>query len=307
MLQFKLQHILALLFGIQFLILVGCQSSYAKIEEQTDLSPNIDSNENQELAPTLDTTLDRTEILKHIQLKKVNKVPLVVHIFIPLCDNINQGIVPTSPSLGDGLNLRSNLYWATRSGTKRFFTNHPQWSLIYDQFDIDTNVLERVIFERDYLESKVYLVADAYRGDRMSSTINDFLSALSGEKLETVAINSNQSVKTSGYADLVIFNGHNGMMDNLTLTPHKSKNRSVDAVINACVSYRYFDQELINTGAYPLARTTSLLHPGAYVLTQIIDDWVKGIDEKSLCLNAGQAYCKKHDCGKGTKIYKSGW
>ncbi|MFT4759165.1 MAG: hypothetical protein ACI9XO_004463 [Paraglaciecola sp.] len=36
---------------------------------------------------------------------------LVVPVFMPLCDNENQGIVPVNARRGDGLNLKSNLYW----------------------------------------------------------------------------------------------------------------------------------------------------------------------------------------------------
>lgn len=250
----------------------------------------------------------RDTIIKQIEAKKSKGEPLVVHVYIPLCDNENQGIVPTSASLGDGFSLRTNLYWATRTGTKRFFQNHNEWKMIYDRKDIDTNVLERVVFERSYSDTKVYLVADAYRGDRMQETVNDFLAALSNNRKDSILIDSSLIVPAAGDADLIMFNGHNGMMDNIHVEEWKNKtNKQTDAVVNACVSADYFTEEFINAKAYPLVRTQTLLHPGAYVLTKIIDDWVAGVEEKQLCLNAGRAYCVKHDCGAGTKVYKSGW
>jgi hypothetical protein len=250
----------------------------------------------------------RDTILKQIGFKKANGKPLVVHIFIPLCDNENQGIVPTTASLGNGLSLRTNLYWATRSGTKRFFQNHSEWKMIYDKKDIDTNVLERVVFERFYSDTKVYIVADAYRGDRMEETVNDFLASLSNNRKDSIQIGSSVAVFAAGDADLIMFNGHNGMMDNIFVKEWKNKtSKQTDAVVNACVSADYFTKEFIDAHAFPLVRTQTLLHPGAYVLTQIIDDWVAGVDEKQLCLNAGNAYCIKHSCGAGTKVYKAGW
>ena len=293
----------------QIMLFVQCNQSYSHPTQDV-----IQTDDTLVIIPKIplpfepDTLKNREKILQLISQKKTKGTPLVVHIYIPLCDNINQGIVPTTASLGNGMSLKSNLYWATRSGTKRFFTNHPKWELIYDQLDIDTNVLERVVFKRKYTDTEVYLVADAYRGDRMEATINDFLAALSQNREQTVVIDSNQQVNIAQNADLIMFNGHNGMMDRLTIKNWvNTTDRHVDAVINACVSYKYFDHQLIKAGAYPLARTNSLLHPGAYVLTQIIDDWVAGIDERNICLNAGRAYCIKHDCGRGSKIYKSGW
>ena len=80
-----------------------------------------------------------------------------------------------------------------------------------------------------------------------------------------------------------------------------------DVVMNACVSYGYLQEELIWAGGYPIVRSKSLLYPGAYVLEEIIDGWVAGLDPAKICLNAGKVYCQKHDCGAGTKVYKTGW
>ncbi len=108
--------------------------------------------------------------------------------------------------------------------------------------------------------------------------------------------------------DLIMFNGHNGVMDNIEVKPwNNHTNKRTDIVMNACVSYGYLQDEFMKAGGYPLVRTKTLLYPGAYVLEQIIDDWVAGIDEVKLCLNAGKTYCIKHNCGKGTLVYKTGW
>ena len=37
-----------------------------------------------------------------------------IHVLVALCDNINQGIVPVPPQLGDGQDPRNNLYWGDR-------------------------------------------------------------------------------------------------------------------------------------------------------------------------------------------------
>lgn len=56
-------------------------------------------------------SFNREEIKINLQNKILQKQPLIVHVFVPLCDNDNQGIVPVSASLGDGQNLKTNLYW----------------------------------------------------------------------------------------------------------------------------------------------------------------------------------------------------
>jgi len=35
-----------------------------------------------------------------------------IHVFVALCDNVNQGIVPVSAKLGNGQDIKGNLYWS---------------------------------------------------------------------------------------------------------------------------------------------------------------------------------------------------
>ncbi|MGC6431949.1 MAG: hypothetical protein ACON5F_12965 [Jejuia sp.] len=34
-----------------------------------------------------------------------------IHVYVALCDNINQGIVPVPAKLGNGQDPKNNLYW----------------------------------------------------------------------------------------------------------------------------------------------------------------------------------------------------
>jgi hypothetical protein len=299
---------------IPFLMLFAfCQSSpHQPIYPLTKLQSTeaffiVDSSRLRETV-IIDTFFDRSTIRENLADKKERNEPLIVHAYIPLCDNENQGIIPTSPSLGDGLNLKTNLYWATSGGTKAWFKKQSDWRLVYDELAIDTNVLERVIFKKRYSDAEVYFVADAYRGDRMEATVNDFLSAIASQHFQDCVLESGDTITVAGNADLVMFNGHNGMMDNIRVRNwHSAKGLLKDVVMNSCVSYGYLQYDFMNVGGYPLVRSNTLLYPGAYVLEQIIDDWVADIDPDQLCLNAGRVYCERHDCGAGTKVYQSGW
>lgn len=254
------------------------------------------------------TPFDRTEIRNRLEAKISAQQPLIVHVYIPLCDNIHQGIVPTTKSLGDGFSTRTNLYWATSGGTKKFFQKHADWKQVYIAKNINGDILERVAFERTYKNTKVYLIADAYQGDKMEETVNDFLAAASSQKQEKLGISPSLTLDIAGASDLVMFNGHNGMMDNIDVKNWVNDgSKHTDVVINACVTYDYFEEELLKAKAYPLVRTRSLLYPGACVLAQVIDDWVADIPEAQLTANAGRTYCEKHDCGRGSKVFKSGW
>ena len=55
-----------------------------------------------------------------------NSIP-VIHVFVALADNVNQGIVPVSASLGNGDNPKTNLYWGAAFGVRTFFSRNKDW------------------------------------------------------------------------------------------------------------------------------------------------------------------------------------
>ncbi len=252
---------------------------------------------------------DRTEIKARLQEKIENNEPLVAHILVPLCDNEHQGIVPVSASLGDGTNLRSNLYWGARYGMKSHFKLDNNWHLLSTEKDISESILERIIFKRNYPNGAiVYLVADAYRGDQMEACLTDFLFSLGGWKENYLQIN-NQKIGLHHAADLIGFNGHNGLMDMNISSKRAIHDQPKDAVVIACASHDYFVPHLQETQAYPLLLTTNLLAPEAYVMEGIIDAWANLEDGASIHKSAGQAYHTYQKCGiKGaTRLFKTGW
>lgn len=258
---------------------------------------------------------DRTKIEARLKQKIATGKPLVVHIFVPLCDNEHQGIVPTTASLGNGFSLRSNLYWATTNGMKRYFKEKKEWELIQSIKDVykDSVVLERVIFKRTYPnKATVYLVADAYRGDKMLETLNDFNRAMSNNHTQTIKLPNEISIDLHGGADLVVFNGHNGFLDFAEDVPTQYYNTSKqqkDMVAIACFANEYFEIEALRAQAYPLVRAKSTLHPGAFVISAIVDDWAMEKTVEEMRLSAGRAYCQVHNCTVKTSknLFYKGW
>src|SRR5262245_21204288 len=139
----------------------------------------------------------------------VNTVP-VIHVFVALADNVNQGIVPVSASLGNGDNAATNLYWGAAFGIRTFFSRNKDWKLISVIPNPSARILERCIFK--HRRASVLLVADAYRGKEISQTIRDFLEAAAGKPGEPLKVGDVQ-FHTGGSADLVAYIGHNGLMD----------------------------------------------------------------------------------------------
>lgn len=236
----------------------------------------------------------------------VNSVP-VIHVFVALADNVNQGIVPVSASLGNGDNATTNLYWGAAFGIRTFFAKNNDWQLISVIPNPTATILERCIFK--HRRATTLLVADAYRGKEISQTIWDFLEAAAGKPGEKLKA-GDVEFHTGGSANLVAYIGHNGLMDfNLHSHPKQRDERERRAIILACASKQYFSTALQQSGATPLLWTTNLMAPEAYVLSAAIDGWMKKESDEQIRLRAADAYHKYQHCGvrAARGLFASGW
>src|SRR2546423_8903199 len=138
----------------------------------------------------------------------------VIHVFVALCDNVHQGIVPVAPSLGNGDAPARNLYWGAAFGVKTFFSHSKDWQLVAATANPQPAILERCVFK--HRRRDAYLIADAYRGREIKQTIMDFLSAAAGKAGETIQVEVERKpirLHLAGSARLVAYVGHDGLMD----------------------------------------------------------------------------------------------
>src|SRR4030095_6424081 len=152
---------------------------------------------------------DNTPSTTALEKAQINKVP-VIHVFVALADNVNQGIVPVSKSLGNGDNPVTNLYWGAAFGVKTFFSRSRDWQLILSTPSPRRGVLERSVFK--HRRHDVYLIADAYQGKQIAQTTADFLEAAAGVPGEKLKVN-NVEFNSHGSAELIAYVGHNRLMD----------------------------------------------------------------------------------------------
>lgn len=235
----------------------------------------------------------------------------VIHVFVALCDNVNQGIVPVSASLGNGDNPATNLYWGAAFGVKTFFSKSKEWQLVSETQNPSPVILARAIFKKR--DRDVFIVADAYRGKEIAQATWDFLEAASGKAGEELAVTQGGrkfTFNSSGSSDLVVYVGHDGLMDfTLESTPEKRDSRKRQAIILACVSKKYFAKPLERTGAEPLLWTTNLMAPEAYILSAAIDGWLKQESDEQIRVRAAKAYHGYQNCGlkAASNLFATGW
>lgn len=242
-----------------------------------------------------------------------NPVP-VIHVFVALCDNVNQGIVPVSRTLGNGENPATNLYWGAAFGVKTFFSKNKDWQPVDwkgKSAKSPSVVLERVAFR--HRRTGAFLVAEAYRGSYIRQATEDFLGAAAGERGEVLTVSfggKSTDVYLGGSSKLVVYIGHNGLMDfKLTSIPKKRNEEKREAIILACASKNYFADSLRVSGAKPLLWTTNLMAPEAYILSAAIDGWLPGESDEQIRLRAAKAYSRYQRIGlRGASgLFATGW
>ena len=231
-----------------------------------------------------------------------------IHVFVALCDNENQGIVPVPAAIGNGQKPSTNLYWGAGYGVKTFFDKKSKdWNLLKTIPNPAKGILERILFKHS--REDVYLLADAWDGARIKETTIAFFQACSGAEVEGVEWKGKQ-LGFGGDADLLGYIGHDGLMEfdlSQSFQPRNTEKR--EAIMLACISKSYFSPYLKQTGATPVLWTTGLMAPEAYTLEWALDAWVDRKSTAQLRQRAAEAYHHYQKCGiNGAKrLLVSGW
>lgn len=232
--------------------------------------------------------------------------PIVVHVVVALCDNVNQGIVRVPASLGNGQNSASNLYWGAAYGVCTYLEGHGGWMRVPVEQPPDTRIRERAVFfnsvRRDGKVASVYVVADAWDGAEIRSAIERFLEMASGgaaEKITVPRVPAVETIVAGGSAHLVAFVGHNGLMDFSIDGPMRRADEAGagSSVVLACASKPYFLDRLRLVGSHPLLLTTGLMAPEAYTLEAAIRSWAAGDGVAATREAAASAYSRYQHCG----------
>jgi len=238
--------------------------------------------------------------------------PRVVHVFVALADNAHQGIVPVPAALGNGDDAARNLYWGAAFGVRTFFDrSQKDWA----QFGppakgFTKHIAERLVYR--HWKSGTLLIADAYRGSDIKQALTDFFSAAAGQE-HTVTFEAgprDASKAVEAKADLVVYIGHDGLMDfSIEKTFADAGGAKRQAIILACASKQYFAAPLKPTGATPLLWTTNLMAPEAYTLKAALDGWIAGETDEQIRQRAAAAYARyqKISNGAALKLFTTGW
>lgn len=231
--------------------------------------------------------------------------PIVAHVVVALCDNIHQGIVPVPQSLGNGQHPGSNLYWGAAYGIRSYFKRQPRYTLLAAQWPKNRRILDGAVFHsrvnRKGREIDFFIVAEAWDGKEMAAALKHFLRLSAGhDPIRIKAKGIADSISAGGNAAVIVFVGHNGLMD---LPPpirprEKPGAPARSAIVLACASRTYFLDLLRTAGAHPLLLTTGLMAPEAYSLEAALFSFVIGQPPFRIEMAAASAYHHYQKCGR---------
>lgn len=239
-------------------------------------------------------------ILLSFTLKSYSQTK-TIHVYVALCDNQFQGIVPVPERIGNGKQPNSNLYWGAGYGVKTFFkVKTKDWQLVEQRKSSNPYVLDQLLFK--HATKDAYLLTEAYDGEQIKPCIEDFLKASNGQQPQQITY-KNQQLSFGGNADLIAYVGHDGLMDfsvNIDYQPVTTTKK--DVIILACYSREFFTPQLEKAQANPVLWTTHLMAPEAYTLKAALDGWLINETGQQIDERAAQAYHKYQKCGiKGAR------
>ena len=219
----------------------------------------------------------------------------IIHVFVALCDNKYQGIVPVPAKIGNGQDPANNLYWGCGYGVKTFFTSQKNWQLLSGKKKDSSSIIpERLVFK--YKGKEIYLIADAYNGKEIKSCTINFLKSCSGNYNDSILVN-NKIIYCGGASAIIAYVGHDGLMDfRLTDTYKAVDTKRREAMIFACISKSYFAKHIKNTGAIPVVWTSGLCSPEAYSLAAALKSRIENEPVENAALRAAEAYSKYQKC-----------
>jgi hypothetical protein len=105
-------------------------------------------------------------------------------------------------------------------------------------------------------------------------------------------------LNSSGGADLIVYVGHNGLMD-FSIEPPTPRQEAKprDAMVLACKSKSYFQPHLLQLRSRSVLLTTGFMAPEAYTLEAAAAGWLAREPAEKIKERAASAYDKYQKCG----------
>jgi hypothetical protein len=234
--------------------------------------------------------------------------PLVVQVHVPLCDN---DVIPCgNAKLGDGERPAGNLYWGTSEGTLGWFHRRGGgWKQVLATDGaavglpdvLDVRVWRRTIVTPRAWRARgapakypLYVVAFAWRGERIHEAFTRYAEDLHGLGGTAVALPDGTTLAAGGDAHVIAYVGHNHLMDlssfDWAALAARADGRPRGAVAIACHTAVYVQDVVPGASRVPLLFTRDFLLASSAALEGAVLALAQGGDYAAIRRGGAQGY-----------------
>ncbi len=235
--------------------------------------------------------------------------PVVASVYVALCDNDSQGIVPVkNKKICVGDDPDNNLYWAS-SGGLWGHTRTRGWKRVLVEKHPTPSIAVRAVWKKRFspggrLRSAgvaksfdIYLVGIAYRGERIRQTMVDYLKAINRDEAAVLPLREGRTIEAGGKSHIVGWVGHDYFMDEPNVPGLIAETRGESTLEKgvfglACISDEYFRPGVERPNVHILALNTHLTFPSAFTVLGILRGVAAGKDLKGIHREAVRAFAE---------------
>lgn len=207
-------------------------------------------------------------------------LPLRVRVFVALCDNASQGIVPVkNPAICDGDDPDRNIYWGTRGGLSGYM-RAAKFRLQSREIPSDGPIAVRAVWHKRVAGTEVEVEGVAYRGREIRTAMLDFVRAAhhAGDAPHVVA-----------------YVGHNYFLDTSEVREFWDATRASDdlpqgVLALSCLGERDIRPYITRDHAAVLLLNKNLTYPGAWSIGGLIEGLVRRLPPVGLRDSAARAF-----------------
>jgi hypothetical protein len=206
--------------------------------------------------------------------------PLRLRVYVALCDNASQGIVPVkNPAICDGDRPDQNIYWGTRGGLFGFMRNVRFKLRSRESFEAGP-IAERAVWHKRIAGTEVEVEGLAYRGREIRSAMLDFVHAVH---------------RREDSPHLVAYVGHNYFLDTEDVREFAEATRvpggtAKGVLALSCLGDRHIRPYITRQGAEILLINKNLTYPGAWSIGGIIEAVVRRLPPRAVRDSAARAF-----------------
>ena len=233
--------------------------------------------------------------------------PLVATVYVALCDNDSQGIVPVkNRRICRGDEPEQNLYWATSGGLKGYLGKQ-RWQRVSYEREPSPDILVRAIWRKRFRprgalarrglrESfEVYVVGLAYRGERIHQANIDYLRAVNRDRDQVHYLSDGTRLEYGGGGQVVGYVGHNYFFDvgdpgQLLWETRGDSVEHKGVFALACAGESFIKPAIQRANTHILLLNRDLAFPGAWTVGGLIRGLAAGMTARGVHREAARSF-----------------